>query len=127
VGLRTSEDDPLSKLPIRARILRRLVSLALLGTSAAGLAVVAHADSKSASFGVTATVLPACNISRTEPDVDAASMVTAVCTAGSSFSIALGTVSGMPPAIPVYGRITAGQGAAATGLHNDILVATIDF
>ena len=146
-----------------------------------------HAGTKSATFGVSATILPSCSVSGTAlsfgsfdvlsgANVDAQSTLTASCTAGSSFSIALdagsgagatttsrkltrvangtgalsysvsagsagganwggagetgvasGTGSGMPQAIPVYGRITAGQSAAAMGLYNDTLIATIDF
>ena len=173
--------------PVRARALRRLVSISLLAIPLAGVPAVGHADTKSASFGVSATVLPSCNVSGTAlsfgsldvlsgANVDAGSTLTASCTAGSSFSIALnagsgagattslrkltqsvngtgtlsysvsagsagganwggagepgvasGTGSGMPQAIPVYGRITAGQSAAAMGLYNDTLIATIDF
>jgi len=172
--------------PDRARVLRRLFSISMLAVPVMGFGPGAQAETKSASFGITAMVLPSCNVSGAAlgfgsldvlsgKNVDAASTLTASCTAGSSFSIALsagsaagatttsrklthvangtgtlsysvstaagganwggvgepgvasGTGNGMPQAIPVHGRITAGQAAAAMGLYNDTLVATIDF
>ena len=62
-------------------------------------------------------------------------MLTATCTNGGAFAIAVSAASGPIEAtgagsgrwIAVYGRIPAEQSSAIIGTHSDTIIATIDF
>ena len=185
--MRAPEDFTLKSNQHAPRGVHRFASTVVLALSVAGFAAAVQAGAGSASFRVSATVVESCDISANAlgfgafglvsgSTIDAASALSAKCTAGSAFSIGLsagngagattssrklthaadttrtlayvlsagsagganwggagetgvasGTGSGMAQAIPVYGRITAGQTSAAMGLYNDTIIATIDF
>lgn len=112
--------------------MRRFAWTSILAIGCAGFAVTGSAETKSASFGVSATVTKACNVSGTAlgfgtvdtlsgSNIDATSTLTATCTAGGAFTIGLGAGSG-PGATTTARKLT--QSADSTKTLSYILSAT---